>query len=179
GGASAGGGITPAQIRACGTGGTGWGERSRYCNFRCAFCALTGEGRRYASYPLDAIRRQVVAMGRRPHVLFIDNNFYGNDRRRFEERLALVRELREQGWFGSWAALVTGDFFQREANLARVREAGCAVLFSGVESFDTDWLRSANKLQNTTCPQVELIRRCLDAGVLFCYGLILDVTTRR
>src|SRR5262249_60515349 len=71
----------------------GYVETSRYCNFRCAFCALTGEGRRYASYPLDAIRRQVVAMGRRPHVLFIDNNFYGNDRRRLEERPAPVREV--------------------------------------------------------------------------------------
>ncbi|HEX8117904.1 MAG TPA: hypothetical protein VF521_11585, partial [Pyrinomonadaceae bacterium] len=77
-----------------------------------------------------------------------------------------------------WAALVTGDFFRGEENLKLVHEAGCRLLFSGVEAFDAEWLRRANKPQNTLCPQVEMIRGCLDAGILFCYGLILDATTR-
>lgn len=77
-----------------------------------------------------------------------------------------------------WAALVTGDFFRGEENLKLVHDAGCRLLFSGVEAFDAAWLRRANKPQNTLCPQAEMIRKCLDAGILFCYGLILDVATR-
>jgi hypothetical protein len=52
------------------------------------------------------------------------------------------------------------------------------LLFSGVESFDADWLRSFNKLQNTSTPQVEMISRCLNAGIIFCYGLMLDINSR-
>lgn len=153
-------------------------ETSRYCNFRCSFCALTAEGRRYRSYSLEAIGRQILALPTKGRVLFIDNNFYGNDRNDFLRRVALIKELRQGGHLTDWGALVTNDFFAMDENLDVVRGAGCRVLFSGVESFDTEWLREANKKQNTTLPQVRLIARCLEAGIAFCYGLILDVASR-
>jgi len=112
-------------------------------------------------------------------VLFIDNNFYGNDRPFFLARLELLKEMRREGRLGEWSALVTGDFFLKDENLTLVREAGCRALFSGVESFDAETLRSYNKKQNTCMPQVEMIRKCLDAGILFLYGLMLDPTRRR
>ena len=154
-------------------------ESSRYCNFRCAFCSLTGEGRRYQKYGLDAIRRQIVALGKRNYLFFIDNNFYGNDRVFFLQRLEMLRELRREGYFKHWGALVTNDFFLKDENLRLARESGCAALFSGVESFDTTWLHSVNKNQNTRAPQIEMIAKCLDAGIVFLYGLIVDTSTRR
>jgi hypothetical protein len=51
-------------------------------------------------------------------------------------------------------------------------------LFSGVESFDEKILRSYNKRQNTAAPQVEMIRNCLEAGIVFTYGIIMDTTSR-
>jgi hopanoid C-2 methylase len=157
----------------------GYVETTRYCNFRCTFCALTGEGRRYRHYSLDDIRAQIVAMGKRKNLLFIDNNFYGNSRKNFLARLELINEMHETQELPRWAALVTNDFFYKEENLQMVRKAGCISLFSGVESFDPQWLRNVNKQQNTTFPQVKLISRCLDAGIVFLYGLILDVVNRR
>ena len=156
-----------------------YAETTRYCNFRCSFCALTGEGRAYRKYDLEDIRKQLVGWKRRRHVVFADNNFYGNDRGHFLARVGLIKELRRAGDLKDWAALVTGDFFRRDENLKLMHDAGCRLLFSGVEAFDEEWLRRANKPQNTLCPQVEMIRKCLEAGILFCYGLILDVTTRR
>lgn len=160
-------------------GNIGHVESSRACNFRCSFCSLTGEGRPYRSYPLEHLRRQILAMGRKKHLFFVDNNFYGADRNLFAARVDLVKRMRQEGYFRSWAALVTSDFFHADENLDRVREAGCRLLFSGVESFDQAWLRGVNKRQNTRCSPVELITKCLDAGVMFAYGLILDVTRRR
>ncbi len=160
-------------------GNIGHVEASRYCNFRCSFCSLTGEGRRYQSYPLDHIQRQILAMGKRKHLLFVDNNFYGTNRNLFAARVELVKQMRQVGYFKYWSALVTNDFFHKDENLERVRDAGCRLLFSGVESFDTAWLRDFNKMQNIRCSQVQLITKCLDAGIVFAYGLILDVTTRR
>jgi hopanoid C-2 methylase len=157
----------------------GYVETTRYCNFRCSFCALTAEGRPYQTYDLETIRRQILASGRRHRMFFLDNNFYGNDRAHFRARLALIKGMRNQGQFRYWAALVTNEFFCRSENLQLVKDAGCELLFSGLESFDNDWLRNFNKLQNISAPQVEMVSKSLQAGVVFAYGLMLDVTSRR
>jgi hypothetical protein len=39
-------------------------------------------------------------------------------------------------------------------------------------------LQSYNKRQNTLVPQVEMIRNCLEAGVFFTYGIMLDPAAR-
>ena len=153
-------------------------ESSRNCNFRCKFCSLTGEGGAYQRYDLDYIRRQILAQGKRDFVLFLDNNFYGNDRPFFLDRLELLRDLRRSGAIRSWTALVTNDFFLKQQNVDLARESGCIALFSGVESFDDDWLRGMNKMQNTRLSQVDMIRNCLEAGIVFIYGLMLDVVAR-
>ncbi len=156
----------------------GYVETTRYCNFRCSFCSLTAEGRQYQTYDLDYIRRQILASGKRNRMFFLDNNFYGSDRDHFKARLGLIKELRDAGQFQYWGALVTNDFFRHDENLQLVKDAGCELLFSGLESFDNDWLRNFHKLQNTKTPQVEMIRKSLNAGVVFSYGLMLDITSR-
>lgn len=156
----------------------GYVESSRNCNFRCQFCSLTGEGGRYTAYDLDHVRRQVLATGKK-QIVFIDNNFYGNNRQYFLDRIAMLRELHHDRKIDGWSALVTGDFFQHAENLALAREAGCFSLFSGVESFDQEVLASYKKHQNRLMPQVEMIRSCLETGILFSYGIILDPTSRR
>ncbi len=153
-------------------------ESTRYCNFHCSFCALTGEARSYKTYELNYVRSQLLTM-KKKYALFIDNNFYGSDRQHFYRRIELIDEVRRAGHFKGWGALVTNDFFHKAENLSRVSKAGCKILFSGVESFDDSWLRSFNKLQNTTAPQVKMISSCLSAGVAFIYGLIVDATSRR
>lgn len=156
----------------------GYVETTRYCNFRCSFCSLTAEGHGYQTYELDYIRDQILTSGKRNRMFFLDNNFYGSDRDHFHARIALIKEMRQQKQFQHWGALVTNDFFLRHDNLRVVKEAGCELLFSGLESFDNDWLRNFNKLQNTSAPQVEMISKSLNAGIVFAYGLMVDVTTR-
>jgi hypothetical protein len=86
--------------------------------------------------------------------------------------------MRGAGYFNNWGALVTNDFFLHDDNLVRIKDAGCELLFSGLESFDNDWLRNVNKLQNTSAPQVEMVHKTLNAGIVFAYGLMLDVSSR-
>ena len=159
-------------------GSTGYAETTRYCNFRCTFCSLTGEDRSFHSHKLDYIRQQLLALGKRSRIIFVDNNFFGNDRADFGARIKLIQEIHQTGLFKSWAALVTNDFFIKPENVRLVKDAGCEFLFSGVESFDPEWLRKVNKLQNTGAAQIELIMECLKMGVVFSYGLIADFTTR-
>jgi radical SAM superfamily enzyme YgiQ (UPF0313 family) len=159
-------------------GGVGELESSRNCNFRCSFCTLSAEGRNYQKYDLEAIRRHILAIGKRKLLFFIDNNFYGNERNFFLERADLLREMKSAGQFRGWGAMVTNDFFLLSANLELARQSGCVALFSGLESFDSTWLRKMKKLQNTAAPQVSTIRKCLEAGIVFLYGLMVDPTTR-
>ena len=134
---------------------------------RCSFCSLTAEGRGYQTYDLDYIRQQILASGKRNRMFFLDNNFYGSDRHHFKAKLKLINEMRAAGQFNQWGALVTNDFYARDENLKLIREAGCELLFSGLESFDNDWLRNFNKLQNTKEPKVVIIIKSLNAGVVF------------
>jgi len=170
--------MTPRYDLAGWIGALGYAESSRYCNFGCSFCTLTGEGRGYRQTPVADLERQLAALGRRRMVTLLDNNFYGNDRKGFLARVECMARAHARGAFDGWAALVTNDFFFRPDNLEAVRAAGCVALFTGVESFDAAWNRQQNKLQNSRLPQVEIIRSCLDAGIVFLYGMMLDVTTR-
>jgi hypothetical protein len=119
-----------------------------------------------------------LALGKRRRVIFVDNNFYGNDRQNFAARISLLKEMHEAGQLSNWSALVTNDFFTKQENVKLVKEAGCELLFSGVESFQAEWLRAVNKLQNSGPNQTALIAECLKQGIVFSYGLMADFTTR-
>ena len=156
----------------------GYVESSRNCNFKCSFCTMTGEGNQYSTYDLDHLRRQIEAVGYRTCILFVDNNFYGDNRDYFLAKLDLLKHFWKKKAFGGWSALVTNDFFARKDNLQLAKASGCLALFSGVESFDADQLIRFRKRQNLILPQVETIRNCLDSGIVFQYGVIFDTTKR-
>ena len=154
-------------------------ESSRNCYFRCSYCSLTAEACKYQPYKLEYLREQFMALGRRRMVHFLDNNFASQDRQFLLDRFELLQELHETGYFHRWGAEVTSDFFLNDENLKLAYNCGCLALFCGVESFDRKSLLHFRKYQNTILPQVQLIRKCLDAGITFLYGIVLDLTTRR
>ena len=65
------------------------------------------------------------------------------DFRGMQEGAALA-DLKRRGAIDGWSALVTGDFFARDANIEAAARAGCVGLFSGVESFDQTQLAAYN-----------------------------------
>jgi hypothetical protein len=154
-------------------------ESSRNCYFRCSYCSLTAEQGKYQPYELAYLREQFLALGRRRMVHFLDNNFASPDRQFMLDRFKLLQELHQAGYFNRWGAEVTSDFFLDDENLKLAYNCGCLALFCGVESFDRNSLLHFRKYQNTTLPQVQMIRKCLDAGITFLYGIVLDITRRR
>ncbi|MEJ2534065.1 MAG: hypothetical protein P8008_00945 [Gammaproteobacteria bacterium] len=155
----------------------GYAESTRNCNFKCSFCSLTGVGLKYQPQQLDYTEAQLEAMGPRPLLFFNDNQLLGSGPANYRSRIAQVQKRREAGQFRYWGGFVTDTFFWDEANIELARETGCMVLFVGVESFENEmWLKSVNKKQNSRMNQVDLIRRCLEAGIIFQYGLVYDPT---
>lgn len=153
-------------------------ESTRNCYNNCSFCSLTAEDRGYRQYDLEYVRRQFLALGKRKVVLFLDNNFGSVGARYLAERFELLGDLRERGFFWRWGALVSNDFFRNDDNIRKSRETGCLTLFSGVETFDRQSLIGFRKYQNTRQPQLEIIRRCLDADIVFYYGMVFDISKR-
>jgi len=155
----------------------GYAESTRNCNFKCSFCSLTGVGRKYDAQSLDYLESQMEAMGKRPIFFFNDNQLLGDGKASFRDRIERVQKRREQGQFKYWSGFVTDTFFWDEDNIRLASETGCLSVFVGVESFDDGmWLKSVNKKQNARLNQVELIRRCVEGGVIFQYGLVYDPT---
>jgi hypothetical protein len=157
----------------------GYAESTRNCNFKCSFCSLTGTGLKYAAQSSDYLEAQMSAMGKRLIFFFNDNQLLGDGPEGYRQRIEHVRKRREKGQFRYWSGFVTDTFFWDEDNISLARETGCLSLFVGVESFeDSMWLKSVNKKQNSRVNQVDLIRRCLEAGIIFQYGLVFDPTSQ-
>ena len=156
--------------------GIGLVESSRNCNFHCSFCTMSIQRAAYVNFDPQEVRHQILNT-KRKRVFFLDNNFYGNNVRQFETKLEMLREMKQRGELISWSAELTADFFMKDRNLKLARESGCTSLFCGVESFDPESLASYDKRQNII-DQFDLIRRCLDAGIVFLYGIIADPTRR-
>ena len=157
----------------------GYAESTRNCNFKCSFCSLTGVGLKYAPQGKGYLEAQMEAMGKRAIFFFNDNQAMGDSQDAFRERLACVQRRREAGQFRYWAGFVTDTFFWDEDNIRLARDTGCLSLFVGVEAFDNSmWLKSVNKKQNSRMNQVELISKCLEAGIIFQYGLVYDPTVQ-
>ena len=152
-------------------------ESSRNCNFHCRFCTMSIQSEPYVNVVAEEVRREILRT-RRKSIFFLDNNFYGNNAAEFERKMAMLREMKSSGELNFWGAELTADFFLKEQNLMLAKQAGCRALFCGVESFDEDSLLSFGKRQNIAGDQVAMIERCLDAGILFLYGLMLDPTRR-
>jgi hopanoid C-2 methylase len=157
-------------------------ESSRNCYFSCNFCSLTAEKAKYRAYEIQYLREQIeaqfVTYGKQGVVHLLDNTFSSPDRTHLHDKIAQLGESRRAGYFRKWSALVTSDFFLRDENLQLALDSGCLALFSGVETFDYKALVGFAKLQNTRLPQDETIRKCLNAGLAFLYGLVFDPTSR-
>jgi len=155
----------------------GYAESTRNCNFKCSFCSLTGTGLHYDPQSLDYLEAQMDAMGRRLIFFFNDNQLLGDGKDSFQRRIERVQRRRDTGQFRYWSGFATDTFFWDEDNIRFARETGCLSLFVGVESFeDSMWLQSVNKKQNSRKNQVDLIRRCVEGGIIFQYGLVYDPT---
>ncbi|MCP5463613.1 MAG: radical SAM protein [Deltaproteobacteria bacterium] len=156
----------------------GYVESSQNCNFSCSFCSLTAEGGHFQNYSLEFIKRQIKAIGKNKAIIFLDNNFFGNDSKFFDQKIDLLGELHDEGYLPYWSCLVSSDFFYDRTRIKRVKEVGCTALFSGVESFDTKWLKSIHKNQNTHESQIDQIRDCLEEGMVYFYGFVMDFVKR-
>lgn len=156
----------------------GYVESTRNCNFSCSFCSMSAENQPFVMLDESFIRNQLDNLGYKRCVIFVDQNFYGGNRQHFKARMKLIKEYYEKQKFEGWACLLTEDFFLKQENIDLARESGCIGFYSGVESFSEDQIKKFNKKQNLCSSQEILITSCLNAGMVFNYGIVYDPSER-
>ena len=116
---------------------------SRGCPENCSFCSVHRfSGRKVRRQPVELIV-QDIANVKSKEIFFVDDNFVGYDRKKVIEILDAIK-----GFGKRFIIQATISVGQDEELLAKLREAGCRIIFIGIETGDHDGLKLVNKRQN-------------------------------
>jgi radical SAM superfamily enzyme YgiQ (UPF0313 family) len=150
---------------------------SRGCPFNCEFCDII---ELYGRKPRTKTPQQIVAeldtlyrLGHRGHVDFVDDNFIGNKVKAKEILRAVKVWSEDHGhpfFFSTEASINLAD---DEELLGLMRDLDFRYVFVGIESADSEVLRSMHKQPNLTRNIVEDLHRIYRYGMVVNGGFIL------
>ncbi|MBI4202754.1 MAG: radical SAM protein [Chloroflexi bacterium] len=155
-------------------------EATRGCPFACDFCALTAAGTRFHSRPPELVVRDIregqgMLRGLIPSfklrmVEFLDNNLGGSPPR-LRALCAALRPLDIR-----WGGEITFNALGQPGMPKALADAGCRVMFVGLESLNPAALADMKKFQNVLDKTLGLIDRCRKNGILLTAGMLLSPT---
>jgi radical SAM superfamily enzyme YgiQ (UPF0313 family) len=129
---------------------------SRGCPYDCSFCSVTemfGQSYRYQSP--ERVMEEVMthAHDGTKWIFFVDDHFAAN----FSRTDRLLDLMIEHKFKVPWSAQVRTEVTKNEAFVAKMRQAGCKMVYVGFESVNPATLKDFNKRQT-----VEDIRRSIE-----------------
>jgi len=153
-------------------------QYSRGCPFDCEFCDITAlfgrQVRTKTSEQIIAELNQLLNIGWRGSVFFVDDNFIGHKKRLKDELLPAVI---------SWMQSNRNPFFfitEASINLADDKElmdimvkAGFAKVFVGIETPEESCLMECNKLQNKNRDLIDSVNKIQHYGMEVYGGFIV------
>lgn len=130
---------------------------SRGCPYDCTFCSIIEIYKRTTRYRspeavIEDIRQQTALTGR-PYVFFVDDNFTAHQRKCKD----LLRHLIDADLNIRFSAQVRLEFSQDEEFIRLMKEAGCYMVFVGLESINPQTLEDFRKRQT-----VDEVRHCIE-----------------
>jgi len=152
------------------------------CPYRCEFCdipELYGRNPRLKTpeqvcHELDAM----VATGDIGAVYFVDDNFVGDRRAAMDLLPHLIDWQKRNGYPLQFACEATLNLAQSPKLLEMMREAYFTTVFCGIETPDTDALKSISKTQNVMAmPILEAIDTLNSYGMEVVSGIIIGLDT--
>jgi radical SAM superfamily enzyme YgiQ (UPF0313 family) len=142
---------------------------SRGCPFDCNFCSVTKMfGNEYRAQSPSRVLSEIMRLPPGT-VFFVDDNF-AVDMKRSNE---IVDLMIAKGFRNKWTAQVRTNVTHRPEFVAKMKKAGCKVVYVGFESINPQTLKDMNKAQT-----VEDIKRsirvfhdnCIDVHGMFILG---------
>lgn len=117
---------------------------SRGCPYTCNFCSVTQMfGRKYRAQSPRRVLDEIMNL-EKGHVFFVDDNFAA-DLKRTD---AILEGMLQNGFRRPWSAQVRTDIARKPELVAKMRKAGCVVLYIGLESINPQSLRDMKKKQS-------------------------------
>ena len=129
---------------------------SRGCPYDCNFCSVTEMfGREYRAQSPQRVLEEIMPLqkARKRWIFFVDDHFAANMGRTEEilDRMIANRFNRP------WSAQVRTEVTKKPGVIAKMRKAGCRVVYVGFESVNPEALKDMNKRQT-----VEDIKRTVE-----------------
>ena len=120
-------------------------QTSRGCPMDCSFCSVTAfNGRLFRMREAEDVAAEIAAIPARD-IIIVDDNLNGFSRRARQRCLDLFRALADAGLDKQWVTQVTISFGDDDELPRLARAAGCAGVFVGLESTDTESLAFVRK----------------------------------
>jgi len=150
---------------------------SRGCPFQCEFCDIIVL---YGRKPRTKTPQQFIAeldrlyeLGWRRPIFLVDDNFIGNKR----NVKLLLRELkpwlRDRGYPFDFSTEASIDLANDPELMELMVEANFTSIFIGIETPDTDSLKTTKKFQNTRDPLAEAVQTIVAYGMRVKAGFII------
>ncbi|MBR8640625.1 radical SAM protein [Streptomyces tuirus] len=117
---------------------------ARSCAFKCSFCDYPARAGALAAASVDTVRHELRALAELGvrNVVFVDDTF-NVPPRRFKD---LCRMMIEEDLGFNWYSYFRCSNARDEESFDLAAESGCAGVFLGIESGDSDVLANMNKL---------------------------------
>ncbi|MFH2141336.1 MAG: radical SAM protein [Bacteroidota bacterium] len=153
-------------------------QTSRGCPNNCSFCVtpVLYKGK-YLRRPVEEILSEIEYHPKQ-HLLFIDDNIMGYSELCKQEAFELVKGMVDKKLNKMWMGNATVDIAENTEYLKMASEAGCKLLFLGIEADDEDALKEMNKMVNLRL-KVEnyqnAIKKIHKQGIAVMAGLIFGL----
>jgi radical SAM superfamily enzyme YgiQ (UPF0313 family) len=156
---------------------------SRGCPFNCEFCDIINL---YGRKPRTKEPSQTLAelqvlydLGWRGSIFIVDDNFIGNQRNVKRLLRELIPWMQHRDYPFTFITEASVNLAEDEELLSLMSQAGFYAVFLGIETPDSDSLKTTHKYQNLRNPLVEACHKINQAGLLIYAGFILGFDGER
>jgi len=123
-------------------------QTTRGCPHNCEFCSVSQfNGFAYRQRPVDEVLDEMAIL-KRKYLFIVDDNIVGQGKKRQEYAVALAKGMVERGFKFAWYSHAALNVADNEEVLEAFHQAGCRLLFLGIESEDREVLQAMNKNVN-------------------------------
>lgn len=123
-------------------------QTTRGCPMSCDFCSVhTFNGKKYRPRPIMDVVDEMEKIPQK-NVYIVDDNFIGYSKKSAERVEEICTEIIRRGIKKDWLCAASMNVAEHERALSLMAEAGCKMIFLGIESELVDQLELTNKTTN-------------------------------
>lgn len=123
-------------------------QTTRGCPMKCDFCLVHNfNGKQYRSRLIKDVVDEFEKIPQN-NVFIIDDNFVGYSKKSADRAVEICKEIIKRGIKKDWYCAASMNIVDHPEVMKYASEAGCKMIFLGIESELVDQLESANKKTN-------------------------------